>query len=1504
VRRDDGDHPVVSCFVGIFSGSNMGVIAFGVAVLLCSVLVRCGVAASCVGNISEKAYSALESLYNATAGWNWNWDSTQPNSTIWRFPCNISIPCSFDWQGLACTWSSDAALCEVNGISLATFGMYGVIPSEIGNLVNLNYLYLYDNLLSGTLPSELGDLSSLQYLYLYINSLEGPLPSELGRLSGLIELQLEINQIDGSIPPELGNMSSLEVLYLYDNLLSGSLSAGLGRLSSLTALYIYENLLSGAMPSELGHLSSLQYLYLYINSLEGPLPSELGRLSRLIELQLDINQIEGSIPRELFNMSSLEVLYLYDNLLSGTLPSELGDLSSLQYLYLYINSLEGSLPSELGNMSSLEVLYLNNNLFSGTLSSELGDLSSLQYLYLYINSLEGPLPSELGRLSGLIELQLEINQIDGSIPPELGNMSSLEVLYLYDNLLSGSLSAGLGRLSSLTALYIYENLLSGAMPSELGHLSSLQYLYLYINSLEGPLPSELGRLSRLIELQLDINQIEGSIPRELFNMSSLEVLYLYDNLLSGTLSSELSNLRNLGSLYLYDNALNGTIPSELGQLSGLLNLQLQENFLEGTIASELCNMLKLQSLFLYDNLLVGTIPSEMGELLDLASLLMYSNSLVGTIPSELGNLVDISSFELNTNSLTGTIPTQLGLLTKAETFMLSSNSLSGRIPFELCGLERLVTLALSDNSLSGTFPFVMDEWPVLQSLNLSTNRLTGSIDSLNGQNGSLQQLLVLDISNNQFTGNISDSVFLLPSIQTVILSQNCFHGTLPSSICASARLTNVVLDLLTGNCGDAVQGFRGFVLRHYIPGTIPSCIWNSTSIKVLHLLGNGLVGSLADLSNDSSFVVVGLGSNQLTGTIPISFQRRSFTQLDLSINRLSGTLASDLFINETSTTVYDLSANRLSGGIPAALYVNYSSGIINVLEGNLFGCQQSNIPLSDAYHDTYQCGSFDLQYSLLIWIVSAGAVGIAFTIMTSVGGVLLTQYFSVAKSRIYLGVLYGPLSCMTVSVAALFVFVTVKLVGKHADLSTHSVQYWWTTTVIYLHDGFVCAVVFVVLALMSAIFTIAIMSLTRDEKQTVVQVVETPCANKTAVFSRQAAAHAVNISVVTLVNALYILVAVENLNGYALLALQAALGIFKLAWCSVIVPLLVARSVTNGSHRLPHWMFMVLYVFLGAPFMSTFCESNSCFLYVLTQPSQIVFSYAIESVATAEECTSICHVNITRSYQTVQSSVLAPWIYSYQCSSAVIVSYAPVLILSYLVSGILVPFGVVVSNYSTRLFALAKKLFPLMVYHISFDENIFENTAQQQQQSLRRSILSVMSNRISISDLGRKMVIKYILNLAVMLTFGLAVPLLNIAVLCDTAFSLATVIVSIHRSIELDNTSGLASAKAIQEFWVSFDLPSDTVAGCCCIVLGYVSMFWSLFVFDWIGDVYGSLPGGLAMLVPLILPSLVGYGLLRTKKIRERLETVSQTSVAIELGGGISPLILPQNTNDNFERSM
>ena len=165
-------------------------------------------------------------------------------------------------------WNTDRPLGEWHRVSTDADGrvvelvlwensLMGEIPPELGDLSNLEILYLQDNALRGEIPPELANLSNLNRLVLYNNSLTGDIPSELGDLSNLEYLYLGSNSLTGEIPPELGDLSNLEYLSLSNNLLTGDVPSELGDLSNLELLYLHQNSLTGEIPSRFLNLSSL-----------------------------------------------------------------------------------------------------------------------------------------------------------------------------------------------------------------------------------------------------------------------------------------------------------------------------------------------------------------------------------------------------------------------------------------------------------------------------------------------------------------------------------------------------------------------------------------------------------------------------------------------------------------------------------------------------------------------------------------------------------------------------------------------------------------------------------------------------------------------------------------------------------------------------------------------------------------------------------------------------------------------------------------------------------------------------------------------------------------------------------------------------------------------------------------------------------------------------------------------------------------------------------------------
>jgi len=252
-------------------------------------------------------------------------------------------------------------------LDFSATGIWGSIPSAIGNLVGLQFLGANDASISGVIPDSIGKLGNLTYIYLYNSSLSGQIPSSIGNLSKLAILSAFSSNLEGPIPPTIG------------------------KLKSLFSLCLSRNHLNGSIPREIFELS-FSYLDLSYNSLSGPLPSKVGSLQNVNQLSLSGNQLSGQIPESIGNCVVLQELWLDNNLFNGSIPQHLN--KALTTLNLSMNELSGSIPDDIGSILGLEQLCLSHNNFSGQIPTVLQNLTSLWKLDLSFNDLQGEVPKE------------------------------------------------------------------------------------------------------------------------------------------------------------------------------------------------------------------------------------------------------------------------------------------------------------------------------------------------------------------------------------------------------------------------------------------------------------------------------------------------------------------------------------------------------------------------------------------------------------------------------------------------------------------------------------------------------------------------------------------------------------------------------------------------------------------------------------------------------------------------------------------------------------------------------------------------------------------------------------------------------------------------------------------------------------------------------------------------------------------------------------------------------
>ncbi|CAL5329640.1 unnamed protein product [Camellia sinensis] len=137
-----------------------------------------------------------------------------PNNVLQSWDATLVNPCT--WFHVTCNSEN-----SVTRVDLGNANLSGQLVSQLGVLLNLQYLELYSNNISGRIPIELGNLRSLVSLDLYLNNLNGIIPDTLGRLQKLRFLRLNNNTLSGTLPMSLTTINSLQVLDLSNNHLTG-----------------------------------------------------------------------------------------------------------------------------------------------------------------------------------------------------------------------------------------------------------------------------------------------------------------------------------------------------------------------------------------------------------------------------------------------------------------------------------------------------------------------------------------------------------------------------------------------------------------------------------------------------------------------------------------------------------------------------------------------------------------------------------------------------------------------------------------------------------------------------------------------------------------------------------------------------------------------------------------------------------------------------------------------------------------------------------------------------------------------------------------------------------------------------------------------------------------------------------------------------------------------------------------------------------------------------------
>ncbi|KAG1355034.1 receptor-like protein EIX2 [Cocos nucifera] len=568
---------------------------------------------------------------------------------------------------------------HLEGLYLENNSLAGVIPRTMGNLCNLRYFSASENNIGGEITGFMKGFSRcsakrLQSIDLHNNNLSGPLPSQIGELQSLEYLYLGFNSLNGSIPPSLGKLSALSRLDLSSNSWSGALTeAHFANLKSLLILDISHSSLTINVSQD--WLPPFKAVVINMRSCPlGPkFPSWLRNQTDLYALDLSSAGISENFPDWFWDMDlPFSFLNVSNNCMKGKLPISIKKKDADRMIGTFIDwSLTSYLLPEGGIGYMPAFMDLSSNLFSGPIPPTLAD--KFGALLLAHNKISGSIPSAFCEANYLQVLNLADNNLLGVLPDCWNN--SLTVIDFSDNKLSGGIPSSMGSLSQLRSLHLGNNNLSGKIPRSLQQCKQLITLDLGNNKVSGSIPEWIGEsLSSLQVLRLRSNMLDGNIPTQLSLLASLQVLDLAGNKLSGTLPP------SFGDLIAMIVTPNGSKPI----LSGLVATYYTENLLitMKNLQLTFTTVLSLvTSLDLSDNNISGEIPKEYTNLRGLYYLNLSRNHLTGRIPKNIGSMGQLESLDLSMNNLSSTIPTSIANLDSLGYLNLSHNNLSGRFPF-------------------------------------------------------------------------------------------------------------------------------------------------------------------------------------------------------------------------------------------------------------------------------------------------------------------------------------------------------------------------------------------------------------------------------------------------------------------------------------------------------------------------------------------------------------------------------------------------------------------------------------------------------------------------------------------------------------------------------------------------------------------------------------------------------------------------------------------------------
>jgi len=476
-------------------------------------------------------------------------------------------------------------------------------------------------------------------------------------------------------------------------------------------------------------------------------------------------------------------------------------------------------------------------------------------------------------------------------------------------------------------------------------------------------------------------------------------------------------------------------------------------------------------------------------------------------------------------------------------------------------------------------------------------------------------------------------------------------------------------------------------------------------------------------------------------------------------------------------------------------------------------------------------------------------------------------------------------------VLAIFLFCTTMptYIGLHPASSIVTFDYGYVTSMAFLHDvqpvifiGLLLLLLFMISIYMVRSFLAFLDNIRTSPRGREKSGVSTSTSWGSKAFALRHyliffALNLINLAIVMSVNIAY--VNTTSYNRSELLIVQISVGLFTAVWNGVFVPWSCDWLATFSSYRSSmrgHRYVMSIINYIIAPVVSTIIYSESCFYYVFNAAAP-VSSILVLSVLgagfyenSAGRVDPLCELSFPISINTASVSSFD---YSYACGESLIVAYTPVLISSYLFSGLFKP---------------------LLQLALAFDNPIsrFAHIIV----TLTTNFPSSYAPQVRVR--GRDVAVMLMVHSTVLFSFGLASPLMIIPI----AFLMVTDCITcrlligktllendakadfekrideairsedqkimnpiVQSDVALTTDASKTSNHAGPSLSIQADLLTmehldmgsswEAIDACFHLMIVFVMLFWALLFFDMIADVYGTINGVIMMTRFAILPA-------------------------------------------------